>query len=108
MFIGEFEFSKGEFIALSPKCYYTESANGDVKLGTKGLPHHVKVKIENFRKSLYDGEAYEVELQTLTRKNNQMSRVKMVKSGLSRVFVKFPVQNDSITCTPLQKENTYL
>ena len=108
MCLGEFEFSRGEFIALSPKCYFSGSADGDVKLGTKGLPHHVKVKLENFKKCLYDGESYNVELQSLTKKNNQMSRVKTVKSGLSRIFVKFPVHDDKITCTPLQNGNIYL
>ena len=102
------EFSSGEFIALSPKCYFAKSTEGEVKLATKGLPHHVQVRLENFKQCLYDGTSFNVELQTLTKKNSQMSRVKTVKKGLSRIFIKFPVESDGITCTPLQKGNLYL
>ena len=100
--------AEGEFIALSPKCYFTASADGQHKLGTKGLPHNIGVTLDHFRNILQDGTPYNVEIQTLTKKNNQMCRVKTVKSGLCRVFVKFPVADDGITCTPLQKENIYL
>ena len=102
------EFSSGEFIALSPKCYFAKSDDGVVKMGTKGLPHRVAVTLENFRQRLYDGTPFYVELQTLTRRNNVMSRVKTTKNSLCRTFVKFPVHSDAITCTPLQKGNIYL
>ena len=100
--------SNGELIALSPKCYYSRSDDGRVKQGTKGVPHNIDVQLENFRDCLYHGKPFEVDLQTLTKKNNQMSRVKTTKKGLSRIFVKFPVENDAITCTALQKDNIYL
>ena len=100
--------SSGEFIALSPKCYFSRSDDGRVKQGTKGVPHNVDVQLQNFRDCLYQGKHFEVQLQTLTKKNNQMSRVKTTKKGLNRVFVKFPVHDDFITCAPLQQNGTYL
>ena len=99
---------KGEFIALSSKCYFSASADGRTKIGTKGMPHSVKVTLDNFRNCLNEGTPYSVELQTLTKKNNKMSRVKQVKSGLSRIFVKFRVADDGITCTPLQQDDKYV
>ena len=100
--------SAGEFIALSPKCYFSHSMDGRVKQGTKGVPHSVDVRLQNFKDCLFEGKQFQVELQTLTKKNNQMSRVKTMKKGLSRIFVKFPVQKDHITCKPLQENGFFL
>ena len=105
---GEFEMACGEFIALSPKCYFTLADDGGTKIGTKGLPHSAKVTLNDFRNCLKDGTPYNVELQTLTKKNNQMSRVKQVKAGLSRIFYKFPIADDGITCSPLKENDVYL
>ena len=100
--------SRGEFIALSPKCYFSLSDDGETKLGTKGVPHTAKVRLSNFKECLYKGTPYRVEFQTLRKKDNQMSRVKQSRSGLSRIFVKFPVAEDGITCSPLQEDGVYL
>ena len=98
----------GEFIALSPKCYFSASTDGRTKFGTKGMPHSVKVTLDNFRNCLKDGTPYNVELQTLTKKNHTMSRVKQTKSGLSRLFVKFRLADDGISCSPLQQDDKYV
>ena len=44
----------------------------------------------------------------LTKKNKVMSRVKQQKSGLSRIFYKFPISDDGITCSPLKENDKYL
>ena len=99
---------QGEYIALSPKCYYTAKSTGETKMGMKGVPGDVKVSIDDFRACLHSGQSFDVALQTLTKKKNQMSRVKVTKKGLSRVFVKFRTQKDKITCAPLLENNKYM
>ena len=71
-------------------------------MGTKGLPQCVNIQYQNFKASLEKGESFYVDLQTLTRKDNQMSRVTTRKRGISRVFTKFPIENDGVTCGPLK------
>ena len=106
--LGEFQFAKGRFVALSPKCYIAECVTGNVKMGTKGLPSSINVKTADFKSCLEKGTSFHVDIQTLTRKNNQMSRVSVHKRGLSRVFTKFPIEDDGVTCGPLRKNGTLL
>ena len=105
----EFAFKKGEFIALSPKCYiaYNEDDNS-TKLGSKGVPHSIRLELENFRDKLYGDVTKEVELQSLRLVNNQMKRIKQRKNALNDFFTKFHVMNDRITCKPLKKNDEYL
>ena len=72
------------------------------------MPHSVKVSLKDFRDCLHFGKKFNVDLQMLTKKNNQMSRVKQQKSGLSRIFYKFPLADDGITCSPLKENDKYL
>lgn len=74
----------------------------------KGVPHSCAATIDDFAKCLDDGTPLMVDVHTLQMKRSRMSRVKITKKGLNRVFVKFPVSDDSITCTPLMKDNQYL
>ena len=106
--LGEFEFSKGGFIALSPKCYIAKCVSGKVKMGTKGLPQSVNIQFDHFKSCLEKGESFYVNLQSLTRKDNHMSRVAIRKRGISRVFTKFPIENDGVTCGPLKINDTEL
>ena len=77
-------------------------------MGTKGLPQNVNVTIDDFKACLEKGTSFFVDIQTLTRKNNEMSRVSVTKRGLSRIFTKFPVQDDGVTCDPLKINNEIL
>ena len=77
-------------------------------MGMKGVPNDVGVSIDDFKACLNDGKSFDVALQTLTKKQNEMSRVQTLKKGLSRTFVKFAVQNDKITCTPLLENGKYM
>ena len=108
LLIGEFEFSSGQYIGLSPKCYYAHSNSGEAKLGTKGVPNTANVGIEDFAACLEYGQEFNVEVQTLTKKKDQISRVKTVKRGLNRVFVKFPTESDAISCSPLTQNGVIL
>ena len=106
--LGEFEFSRGRFIALSPKCYFAKSSTGEVKLGTKGLPHHIDIVMDDFRKCLETGRKFIVTTQSLTMKDNVMSRVSTTKNGLNRIFLKFRLHDDGVTCSPLTVNSQFL
>ena len=59
----EFGISKGHFVALSPKCYFTYDANSEeIKKGTKGVPHSCDLVIDNFLNKLYGRTDHSVEL----------------------------------------------
>ena len=84
------------------------SSSGDIKLGTKGLPHSQKVLMEDFKSCLEEGKRFMVTTQSLTMKDNVMSRVSTTKNGLNRIFTKFRTEDDGITCKPLTVNNEYL
>ena len=42
----EFSMTKGHFVALAPKTYMASEENGDIKFGSKGIPHTVKLNIQ--------------------------------------------------------------
>ena len=72
------------------------------------MPHKTAVTLNDFRACLNYGKSFNITLQTLTKKRDQMYRVKVEKRGLNRVFVKFPVSSDGITCTPLKQDNEFM
>ena len=61
--------------------------------------------MNHFNSCLEDGERFDINIQSLTRKANQMSRVSTTKRGLNRVFTKFRVEDDGVTCKPLTLDN---
>ena len=77
-------------------------------MGTKGLPHNIDVVMDNFKACLEDGTRFDVTIQSLTRKRNVMSRVATTKRGLNRVFCKFRVQADGVSCRPLEIDGVVL
>ena len=64
--------------------------------------------MDDFKSCLEDGKRFMVTTQTLQMKDHQMSRVSTTKNGLNRVFTKFRVSDDGITCSPLTVDNQYL
>ena len=65
-FIEEFGFSKGRFVALSLKCYFSlNMEDGTVKMGSKGVPHSANLELDMYLRRLYMAEAFYVELQSL-------------------------------------------
>ena len=93
---------KGQFIALSPKCYmaYNEETE-ETKLGTKGVPRSSKLVLQNFLDKLYFGTSHCIEIRSLRMINNRMARTRQTRTALSDLFLKFAVQNDRISCAPL-------
>ena len=77
-------------------------------MGTKGLPHHIDIVMNDFRSCLETGRKFMVTTQSLTMKDNVMSRVSITKSGLNRFFCKFRLNDDGVTCSPLTVDNKVL
>ena len=97
----EFEFREGKFIALSPKTYYSISNNGDVKMGSKGIPHKLKLRMDQYEQALFTTNRHRVTVNSLRVCNGKMARTSQNKLGLSDIFVKYRVMDDGITCKPL-------
>ena len=110
IFLGEFQFTKGRFIALGPKTYHSINLETDeVKMGSKGIPHGEKLRSEMFLNSLFSNNSHFVTLRSLRLTNNrEMARMTTVKKGLSDIFFKFRLDDDGITCRPLTINNEYL
>ena len=114
VFLEEYCFYKGRFIALSPKCYFAVNEEEDdekkkYKRGSKGIPHSEHLKMTNFVEQLYGKESHYVTLRTLRlNKQKKMSRFTIRKRGLNDMFMKFHVDEDAITCTPLTKKRKVL
>ena len=105
----EFDMKKGQFIALSPKCYLAFNEETlETKSGTKGVPKAAKIELENFLARLYHGTEYFVDLQSLRMVNNRMARTKTRKTALNDLFIKFAVQDDRISCLPLTEDGKFL
>ena len=124
----EFEFSNGRFIGLCPKTYlgklqshlkyswhinlginYDDPGRDGRKTGTKGLPHHLKLEMDEFKTALYGSESHYVTLHGLRlNPDGQMCKTKLTKRGLTGLFKKFRIENDGITCSPLMKNGKIL
>lgn len=100
---------KGEFIALSPKCYFAvNEADLSCKLGSKGVPHSVRLELDHFRDKLYGSVEKSVELRSLRLVNNRMTRITQRKNALNDFFTKFHLMDDKITCKPLKINDMYI
>ena len=77
-------------------------------MGTKGLPHNIDVVMNDFKSCLEDGKRFDINIQSLTRKSNVMSRVSTTKRGLNRVFTKFRLEDDGVSCKPLSLDNNLM
>ena len=114
VFLEEYCFYKGRFIALSPKCYFAINEEEDdekkkYKRGSKGIPHSEHLTMTNFVEQLYGEESHYVTLRSLRlNKQKKMSRFTLRKRGLNDLFMKFHVDDDGITCTPLTKKRKVL
>ena len=58
-----------------------------------------------FRSALFEGSTYDVPVNSLIlNADRQMSRISMYKRGLSDSLLKTRVQDDKVTCSPLEKD----
>ena len=110
VFLGEFQFTKGRFVALGPKTYHSINLETDeVKMGSKGIPHNENLRSEAFINVLFTNNSHYVTLRSLRlNKNREMSRITQRKKGLSDIFFKFPLDDDGITCRPLKLNEEFL
>ena len=112
IYLAEWETEAGEFIALTSKSYMAkDDTSGDEKRGTKGIPHSIKVSMDNFRDILYQEHAERdtISIDSLQlNRDKQMCRTNMTKQGLSDIFVKLAVASDKITCSPIKLNDQFI
>ena len=79
------------------------------KTGTKGLPHHLELNMDEFKEALYGSRSHFVTLHGLRlNPDGQMCKTKLTKRGLTGLFKKFRIEADGISCRPLMKDNEFL
>ena len=111
LYLGEFQFTNGEYVALCPKSYYVVNYDNDsTKRSSKGIPHNVDVKMRDYREKLFNpAREHKIRLQSLRlNREKKMCRFSIEKKGLSDLYYKMQVQSDQITCTPISVNNTYI
>ena len=80
-----------------------------IKADAGGVRDFSFLKMTNFVEQLYGKESHYVTLRTLRlNKQKKMSRFTLRKRGLNDIFLKFNVDDDAITCTPLTKKSKVL
>ena len=105
-FLVEFDFKKGQFVALSSKCYFSwNDENQSSKIGSKGVPRSSKLELQNFLDKLYHNTSISANIHTLKMHNHEMIRCLQRRSALNDLFPKFHMDSDRITCTPLRHNN---
>lgn len=69
-----------------------------------GVPKSVKLTENAFRQCLFDHQPLNISVGSLMlNSDKQMSRVEILKRGLSDACTKVVVLDDKVTCKPLQK-----
>ena len=105
----EFDFKNGAFVALSSKCYFAWNADSETsKIGSKGVPRTSKLELKNFLDKLYHGTSLSTKIRTLKMHKNEMIRSVQKRSALNDLFSKFHIDEDRITCSPLQRCGEYI
>lgn len=90
-----------------------------LKEAKKGIPHAVKLNLDNYKDTLFNSldeynpsglrEQHTVIVNSLRCDNTKkMSRMSVIKRGLSDLYHKHYVDNDAITCSPLKLNGNYL
>ena len=78
-------------------------------MGSKGLPHHLQLELNEFKEVLYGQYSHHVTIHGLRlNQEKQMCKARLTKRGLTDLFKKFKVQSDRISCSPLQKDGQIL
>ena len=68
-----------------------------------------RLELEAYLQKLYGSTSHYVTLRALRlNRNQEMTRITQIKSGLSDIFVKFHLDDDGITCRPLKINGQYL
>jgi hypothetical protein len=108
----EFSTSNGQMICLSPKSYYIScNATNTSKDGRKGIPNWIDLRLNDFLSVLYGENCAPTmtEVRSLrVNRDKRMTRTTTIKTGLSGIHVKLKVENDRVTCKPLQIDGKYI
>ena len=112
IYLVEFSFRKGRFLALSPKCYWAYNDDTkETKTGMKGVSTvgARDIGLESFINCLYHDQDVKVISRELRKnKHQQMIYCETTKNALNPIFKKFRVQTDKISCLPLCKDGKFL
>ncbi len=102
----EFHTCNGQMIALCPKSYIAHCRDiSETKDGRKGIPNYINLTVEQYLDTLYERVFdHRVEVRSLRKVNKEgrIGRTKTLKSGLSNIHVKLQVDQDRVSCRPLQ------
>ena len=90
--------------ALGAKSYCGHNyETNELKKGSKGIPHAIKLEVETFKNVLYEHCSHQFKLGTLRlSKEKKMCRYSSLKVGLTDLYVKHQLDSDRITCSPLR------
>ena len=78
-------------------------------MGSKGIPHHLKLELDEFKEALYGQSSHKVTIHGLRlNQEKQMCKARLTKRGLTNLFKKFPIASDRISCSPLKKDGQFL
>ena len=90
--------------ALGAKSYCGHNyETNELKKGSKGIPHAIKLEVETFKNVLYEHCSHQFELGTLRlSKEKKMCRYSSLKVGLTDLYIKHQLDSDRITCSPLR------
>lgn len=68
-----------------------------------------RLHLENYLSSLFNGTSFHAVNRGFKRnKENKMKYYEQMKEGLNPVFLKFDLEDDLITCKPLQNGGEYI
>ena len=102
----EFHTCNGQMIALCPKGYIAHCRDQmETKDGRKGIPNYIDLTVEQYLDTLYERVFdHKVEVRSLRKVNKEgrIGRTKTIKAGLSNIHVKLQVDQDRVSCRPLQ------
>ena len=74
-----------------------------------GVPKSVDLTEQAFRECLFEGQTVDVPVNSLMlNSDRQMTRISMIKRGLSDCVTKVYIHDDKVTCTPLQRDGSFV
>jgi len=97
-------------VALASKSYnFVNYNDGESKRGTKGIPSNIEIEMQVFKDVLFNEGVHSFEMESLRpNRSKVMTRQTCQKSGLTDLYIKFEVESDKITCTPLKRDGIFL
>ena len=108
----EFLTRSGEMYALAPKTYFSYcTKTNQLKDGRKGIPKSFPLTAKNFHDALYNPEIDQkrIKINSLRlNKRKAMGRCTLNRKSLSSIHCKLHVGDDNISCSPLEKNNSFL